>query len=546
MRTHGPIKRRDIGANNGGTAVIVTCHNYARFLGACLDSLLSQTRGFEHILVVDDASTDDTEQVVARYHGVKYLRTEHRDACLARRSGVAALPRTRWLVFMDADNYLAPDWHNKLRRVMDDPRLGVAYPRVHMFEDGTGAHMGDLAQPYSYNQLRRHNYVDTCALVRYEAYAQAGGWEQVGGLQDWLLWLRITSLGWTMRLVPEALLYYRNHVNSMSQQRIANRMDEQGHVDVVSRHHTVTIITLFSGRSWMLKRFSRALLALHWPRENLHIVAIDNSRDWWFGQKLKWALDQTGIAYTLQKDKREAIVDERASDVCDSAKLRIKHGFAINEHIAYLYARARMLMPVSTDYVWCLEDDIEPPPDTLIHFARGFIRHSDADVICGACVNRFGKLTGAHRLIAWWGNFSDPMVRDFPRHLYVPPPRGTFAPITGSGFMCTAFRREMWDSLAFRPSPFWNHDRHYYDWAAAHEVQRQGRGWYISGDVLVKHWQRDGTYLYPLENTATPSGLPDTYPYYESEQTYPSYPSGPAYPGSEAGPTYRPPYSEEV
>lgn len=47
--------------------VIVTAHNYGHYLDECLQSVLHQSRRPEEILVVDDASTDDTADVVARW-----------------------------------------------------------------------------------------------------------------------------------------------------------------------------------------------------------------------------------------------------------------------------------------------------------------------------------------------------------------------------------------------------------------------------------------------------------------------------------------------
>ena len=66
-------------------AVIVPCHNYGRFLRECLESIVAQTTKPAHILVVDDASTDNTPEVAAEFagRGVGYLRVDFRDASRA-------------------------------------------------------------------------------------------------------------------------------------------------------------------------------------------------------------------------------------------------------------------------------------------------------------------------------------------------------------------------------------------------------------------------------------------------------------------------------
>jgi cellulose synthase/poly-beta-1,6-N-acetylglucosamine synthase-like glycosyltransferase len=92
----------DSAAQTVGTACVVTCHNYGRFLRKCLASILAQSLPFEHIMVVDDASTDDTPRIVAEHGGreVRYLRGEWRHFTTARRAGLATLPRTRFLLFV--------------------------------------------------------------------------------------------------------------------------------------------------------------------------------------------------------------------------------------------------------------------------------------------------------------------------------------------------------------------------------------------------------------------------------------------------------------
>ena len=53
---------------------VVTCYNYGRFLGQALDSLVAQTLTDWEAIVIDDASTDETGEVLARCAGEQRLR----------------------------------------------------------------------------------------------------------------------------------------------------------------------------------------------------------------------------------------------------------------------------------------------------------------------------------------------------------------------------------------------------------------------------------------------------------------------------------------
>lgn len=93
-------------------SVIVPCWNGARYLGACLDSLLAQTeRDFEAI-VIDDGSQDESlalAQTYARRDArVRVLHQANSGVSAARNAGLAQA-RGEWIAFVDSDDLLPPD-----------------------------------------------------------------------------------------------------------------------------------------------------------------------------------------------------------------------------------------------------------------------------------------------------------------------------------------------------------------------------------------------------------------------------------------------------
>ena len=463
-------------AAEGETACIVTCHDYGRYLQQCLESLESQTLPFAHIIVVDDASSDETGSVVAEFaaHGVRYLRGEWRDFTLARRAGVAAVPRTSFLLFVDADNWLDSRFHEHCRAAMCDPRVGVAYATIRRV-DVAGNFIRDDARDFDHRELRRHNYADACALIRADTYEQAGGWQPAAFLTDWRLWLDVTRAGWLMQLVPQAILHYRQHGANMS----ARGDGRSAHVGVMRAAMITTIITLFAGRTWQLARYAEAIRRLAWDRGNLRIVAVDNSGCALFHEQLLHALAGTGVAFTIIRDDETAVAGLGTERFADAAPARTANARALSAHLARLYALARSSMPAGTDLVWCLEDDIEPSAEALHELCAGLWQHPDAGVVSGAVRSRFDG-----NLLAWT-SFEPPVP-------VAVAPAG-FMQIAGSGFMCSLFRRQVWDQIAFRSAPNWDNRRPYYDWAAACEVQRLGWMWLLSGATRCRHWQADGT-----------------------------------------------------
>ncbi len=91
-------------------SIIIPCYNAARYVGAALDSALTQTWAEREIIVVDDGSDEETQQVLSRYNrkGVTILRQENRGQCAAANRGWHNASGDL-IKFFDADDVLAPD-----------------------------------------------------------------------------------------------------------------------------------------------------------------------------------------------------------------------------------------------------------------------------------------------------------------------------------------------------------------------------------------------------------------------------------------------------
>jgi glycosyltransferase involved in cell wall biosynthesis len=114
--------------------VIVCAHNEARYLPACLHSLLAQTRPPDEILVVDNASTDETGAVAAQIPGVRVVDEPRKGLVVARETGRLAA-RGDILVYVDADCRAPLTWLARVeRRFLRDANL-IALSGPYRFYD---------------------------------------------------------------------------------------------------------------------------------------------------------------------------------------------------------------------------------------------------------------------------------------------------------------------------------------------------------------------------------------------------------------------------
>ncbi|MBV8888080.1 MAG: glycosyltransferase family 2 protein [Alphaproteobacteria bacterium] len=118
-------------------SVVITNYNYERFVGAAIESALAQTWKALEIIVVDDGSTDNSEQVLARYADrVTIIRQANGGQAAANNTGLAR-SAGQLAFLLDADDILTP---NCVERVVTRYREGVSKIQFRLgFIDGDGA-----------------------------------------------------------------------------------------------------------------------------------------------------------------------------------------------------------------------------------------------------------------------------------------------------------------------------------------------------------------------------------------------------------------------
>jgi glycosyltransferase involved in cell wall biosynthesis len=90
-------------------SVVIPAYNVEQYIGRAIDSVLSQSRRAEEVIVVDDGSTDDTKKVIQQYGSdIQYIYQEKAGASIARNRGIEEA-NSRWIAFLDADDEWLPE-----------------------------------------------------------------------------------------------------------------------------------------------------------------------------------------------------------------------------------------------------------------------------------------------------------------------------------------------------------------------------------------------------------------------------------------------------
>ncbi|HEX4154642.1 MAG TPA: glycosyltransferase family 2 protein [Acidobacteriaceae bacterium] len=107
---------------------VIPAFNEEAWLGDCIDSILAQSRGLEHlieIIVVNNASTDRTREVALRYPGVHLVDEPRKGLPFARQAGFN-VSSGDLIANVDADSRLTPGWIDLvLRTFREKPGLAA-------------------------------------------------------------------------------------------------------------------------------------------------------------------------------------------------------------------------------------------------------------------------------------------------------------------------------------------------------------------------------------------------------------------------------------
>jgi glycosyltransferase involved in cell wall biosynthesis len=222
-------------------SVVIPTYNRRGALARAMTSVVAQSFGDWELIVVDDASSDETEEVVRSLgdRRLVYVRiTQKRGGSAARNSGTRRA-RGKYVAFLDSDDEWFPE---KLARdiavfTLSGNSVGLVYCGKEVLDsDGRLLRrriptlQGDV-----YPQLLAHDFIGTCSrvAVRKDSLEAAGGFdESLPSAQDWDIWLRIAKVTKVV-CVPECLV--RRHLGQDQVSGSLKRIYE-GHMKVVEKH----------------------------------------------------------------------------------------------------------------------------------------------------------------------------------------------------------------------------------------------------------------------------------------------------------------------
>jgi GT2 family glycosyltransferase len=210
------------------TSVIIVTRNRCRDVIDCVDSVSKSTYRPIEIIVVDNASSDDTTTLVPRlYPNVRFISNASNLGLAEGRNIGQSVARGKYLVFLDSDTVVDSEMISHLVRPTSDTKVGIVAPKMYSYLEPkrlwfAGAEFDMLSSRARnigvneidrglYEQVTTISHAPTCFLVRKELAELAKGHDRrfFQSYADADFAFRLSDLGYVHQYSPKAILFHK-------------------------------------------------------------------------------------------------------------------------------------------------------------------------------------------------------------------------------------------------------------------------------------------------------------------------------------------------
>lgn len=203
---------------NDLVSVIMPSYNTGKYIKESIQSVLAQTYTNWELLIVDDCSTDNTDEVIAGFSDerIRYYKNEINSGAAITRNRALREAKGKWIAFLDSDDIWHPEKLERQLLFMKEYHYAFTYTDYRIRLNGEWLPYINTA-PNVIDKRRLYNYCYFSTItVMYDA--EVIGLIQVKDLRknnDYAMWLKAIEKSKAYRL-PECLSFYIKHDGSVS------------------------------------------------------------------------------------------------------------------------------------------------------------------------------------------------------------------------------------------------------------------------------------------------------------------------------------------
>lgn len=202
-------------------SIIMPSYNTSKYIVETIQSVLAQTYKDWELLIVDDCSTDNTDEIVKPFLADKrihYLKNEKNSGAAVSRNRALREAKGRWIAFLDSDDLWMPEKLERQISFMDKNGYSFSYTdyeEIDVNGNKTGVYVNG---PKRITKAGMFNYCwPGCLTVMYDV--EAVGLIQIADIKknnDYAMWLKVCRKTDCYLMDEELALYRRGRSGSIS------------------------------------------------------------------------------------------------------------------------------------------------------------------------------------------------------------------------------------------------------------------------------------------------------------------------------------------
>ena len=205
----------------GLVSIIMPSYNTASFIAESIQSVLDQSYKDWELIIVDDCSPDDTDEVVKPYlsdERIKYLKNEKNSGAAVSRNRALRAAKGKWIAFLDSDDLWMPDKLKKQVSFMEKNGYHFSYTNYAEIDTEDKRNGITVTGPKRITRTGMYNYCwPGCLAVMYDR--DVVGLVQIADIKknnDYAMWLKVCRKAECYLLDEELALYRRGRAGSVS------------------------------------------------------------------------------------------------------------------------------------------------------------------------------------------------------------------------------------------------------------------------------------------------------------------------------------------
>jgi len=212
--------------NKDLVSIITPSFNSAKFIKECIDSVLSQTYKNWEMIIVDDVSSDNSNEIIEEYikkdNRIRLIKLEKNSGPAVTRNRAIKEAQGRYIAFLDADDIWMSQKLEKQLQFMKDNNITFSYTEYVKINDDSKVISEVIERPkkVNYKKMLNSNYIP-CLTAIYDTQILGKVYmPNILKRQDYGLWLKILKKVDYAYALNESLAKYRIHSSSISSNKI--------------------------------------------------------------------------------------------------------------------------------------------------------------------------------------------------------------------------------------------------------------------------------------------------------------------------------------